>query len=100
MSEEEKDAKIEQLQKEIEELKKENLEIRDWKYVIDSYEDLERLKELDLIKIKGKEYISKDKIRAFIKEELPDDEIMETCQMYIINGVLIREKLEKLLEEE
>lgn len=42
--------------------------VRDWKYVIDSYEDLERLKELDLIKIKGKGYISKDKIRAKIEE--------------------------------
>jgi hypothetical protein len=50
---------IEKLNKEIEELKKENLEIRDWKYVIDSPIDLDKLKELDLIKIKGKEYISK-----------------------------------------
>lgn len=47
--------------KEIEELNKENLEIRDWKYVIDSPIDLDKLKELDLIKIKGKEYVSKDK---------------------------------------
>ena len=45
--------------------KQENKEIRQWKYVIDTYEDLDKLKELDLIKIKGKEYISKDKIREF-----------------------------------
>lgn len=44
-------------------------------------------------------YISKDKIREFIKKELPDDDIMVTCNNYDINGVLIREKLEKLLEE-
>ena len=59
---------IEKQQKEIEELKKENLEIRDWKYVIDSPIDLDKLKELDLIKIKGKVYISEDKIKAKIEE--------------------------------
>ena len=51
--------KVKQLEKEIEELKKENKEIRDWKYVIDNPIDLDKLKELDIIKIKGKEYISK-----------------------------------------
>ena len=59
---------IEKQSKEIEELKKENKEIREWKYIIDSPIDLEKLKELDLIKIKGKEYISKDKIKAKIEE--------------------------------
>lgn len=49
---------------------------------------------------KGRKFISEDKIKAFIKEELPDDEIMETCQNYDSNGVLIREKLEELLKEE
>ena len=43
----------------IKELEQENREIREWKYVIDNPIDLEKLKELDLIKIKGKEYISK-----------------------------------------
>jgi len=52
-------AKNKELKEEKEELKRENLEIRDWKYVIDSPIDLDKLKELDLIKIKGKEYISK-----------------------------------------
>lgn len=51
------------------ELEKENSEIREWKYVIDTCEDLDKLKELDLIKIKGKEYISKDKIREKIQED-------------------------------
>ena len=48
---------------------KKAIEITEWKYIIDTYEDLDRLKELDLIKIKGKEYISKDKIKE-IKEIL------------------------------
>lgn len=43
------------------------------------------------------DFISKDKIREFIKEELPDDEIMKCCERYDINGIYIREKLEKLL---
>lgn len=70
--------------KEIEELKKENLEIRDWKYVIDSPIDLDKLKELDSIKIKGKEYVSKDKLI----------ELRE-----IDNIDLIQCKLRKLLED-
>lgn len=44
----------------IDKLQKENEEIRQWKYIIDTYEDLDKLKELDIIKIKGKEYISKN----------------------------------------
>ena len=60
-------AENKELKEEKEELKRENLEIRDWKYVIDSPIDLDKLKELDLIKIKGKEYISVDKIKAKIK---------------------------------
>ena len=51
----------EELINKIEELQKENQEIRQWKYTIDTIEDLDKLKELDLIKIKGKEYISKNK---------------------------------------
>lgn len=44
-------------------------------------------------------YISKDIIRNFIKEELPDDEIMESCEMFDMNGVYLRKKLEELLGE-
>lgn len=44
-------------------------------------------------------YINKDKIRKIIEEYLPDDEIMEICSVYDVNGILIREKLEKLLGE-
>lgn len=60
---------IEKQSKEIEELKKENKEIRDWKYVIDNPIDLKKLSELDIIKIFGKSYIAKDKIKAKIEEE-------------------------------
>lgn len=59
---------IEKQSKEIEELKKENKEIRDWKYVIDNPIDLKKLSELDIIKIFGKSYIAKDKIKAKIEE--------------------------------
>ena len=45
------------------------------------------------------EYISKKKIEEFIKEELPDDEICSFCDRYDVNGVEIKEKLQKLLEE-
>lgn len=35
-------------------------------------------------------YISKDKIREFIKENLPDDEICSCCDNYDSNGVAIK----------
>ena len=44
-------------------------------------------------------YISKDIIRNFIKEELPDDEIMKCCENFDENGVYLRKKLEELLGE-
>lgn len=59
---------IEKQQKEIEELKRENKEIREWKCVIDNPIDLKKLSELDLIKIFGKSYIAVDKIKAKIEE--------------------------------
>ena len=59
---------IEKQSKEIEELKKENKEIRVWKYVIDNPIDLKKLSELDIIKIFGKSYIAKDIIKAKIEE--------------------------------
>lgn len=49
-------------------LKEENKEIRTWKYTIDTIEDLDKLKRLDIIKIKGKEYLAKSKIEEKIKE--------------------------------
>lgn len=45
-------------------------------------------------------YINKDKIRKIINEELPDDEICEVCGNYDVNGVVIKQKLIKVLEEE
>lgn len=75
----------------IKELEQENREIREWKYVIDSPIDLEKLKELDLIKIKGKEYISKDKIKAKI-EDILNSENSEAIEKLI--------EWQSLLEEE
>lgn len=44
-------------------------------------------------------FIHKDIIRKFIKEELPDDEIMKSCENFDSNGVYLRKKLEELLGE-
>lgn len=98
---------IDKQQKEIKELKKENIEIRGWKYTIDTIEDLDKLKELDLIKIKGKEYISKDKIRE--KKEMLENELRKNNEnieytrklIYTADETIKKEiqDLEKLLEE-
>lgn len=83
----------------IKELEQENREIREWKYVIDNPIDLEKLKELDLIKIKGKEYISVDKIKA--KIEIRKEE-KENCKDSIEEKYLLREiyVLQSLLGKE
>ena len=60
----------------------------------------EEEKQEELEERNKKDYISKDKIREFIKEELPDDEIMKWSIIYDINGIDLRKKLEELLEEE
>ena len=44
-------------------------------------------------------WVDKDVIREFIKKELPDDEIMECCSNYDVNGVAIRKELEKILAD-
>lgn len=98
---------IDKQQKEIKELKRENIEIRGWKYTIDTIEDLDKLKELDLIKIKGKEYISKDKIRE--KIEMLENELRKNNEnieytrklIYTADETIKKEiqDLEKLLEE-
>lgn len=90
---------IKKQSKEIEELNKENLEIRDWKYVIDSPIDLDKLKELDLIKIKGKEYVSKDKIKAKI-EEVQKRLKEETRTDFLIILKILENELQSLLEKE
>lgn len=73
---------IEKQQKEIEELQK------DKKVLIKNYD-----------KVLGT-FICKDKIREFIKKELPDDEAMECCTIWDVNGIDLRIELEKLLEEQ
>ena len=90
----------------IKELEQENREIREWKYVIDNPIDLEKLKELDLIKIKGKEYISKDKIKAKIEEveqwELYNMKIprLSTLDERLGAKIGIKYVLQSLLEKE
>ena len=90
------EGKIKSLQYWVEELKKENKEIRDWKYVIDNPIDLDKLKELDIIKIKGKEYISKSIYNELEKDKkalvnnysnvlgefIPKDKIREKIKEY------------------
>ena len=95
-----------ELKEENEKLKRENTEIRGWKYTIDTIEDLDKLKELDLIKIKGKEYISKDKIREeieMLENELKNNENIEYTRKLIYTAEETIKKeiqdLEKLLEE-
>jgi hypothetical protein len=43
--------------------------------------------------------IRKDKIKKFIDEELPGEEICKSCDIYDVNGISIKEKLEKILAE-
>lgn len=89
----------------IKELEQENREIREWKYVIDNPIDLEKLKELDLIKIKGKEYISKDKIKAKLEKII---QILEAkpYTAYTLYGDILHESdeiadmLKEVLEKE
>ena len=50
-------------------------------------------------KDKNKKCISKDKIREFIKKELPDDEAIKYYTIWNVNGIDLRKKLEKLLEK-
>ena len=42
--------------------------------------------------------IARKKIEEFIKEELPNDKICATCDIYDVNGVEIKKKLQELLE--
>lgn len=97
---------IDKLQKELEEkttmlmagadkvkqLEKENEELRDTN---------KKLYEMGLQRavqeLLNENWVNKDDIREFIKKELPDDEIMECCSNYDVNGVAIRKELEKLL---
>ena len=43
-------------------------------------------------------YISKEKIKKFIEEELPGEEICKSCETYDVNGISLKKRLEKLLE--
>ncbi len=80
---------LEKQQKEIEELK-------------DKYSD-EKIRDT-LIKRYRKviemDYVGKDKIKTFMNEELPDDEMCECCEIYDVNGIELKKKLQELLEKE
>lgn len=63
--------------------------------------DLEDLKSLQVVLQYIKyDAIPKKEIKELIKEELPDDEICVVCDIYDVNGIEIKQKLQKLLEED
>lgn len=101
---------IKNLKKENEELQKENEELRE---ITNGYNSLKKDSEtfggIPLIIADEKyfnegifttNFIPKDKIKEIIKEELPDDDICKSCGRYDVNGVVIKQKLIKVLEEE
>lgn len=45
-------------------------------------------------------FIAKKKLEDFMENELPDDETCKRWDIYDVNGVYIKEELEKLLESE
>lgn len=70
-------------------LKKENEQLKNAIAVANKLE--ERIKE---------NFIAKKKLEDFMENELPDDEICKRCVIYDVNGIYIKEELEKLLESE
>lgn len=85
----EKEKEIKLLRGAVKKLQKENEELK----AINSMQKY-RIEVID-----ERELISKEEIREFIKKELPDDEIMECCSIYDVNGVAIRKELEKILAD-
>ena len=59
------------------------------------YKEIEELKELDLIKIKGKEYVSKDKIKAKIEYLLKRYDTEEDFCSYDVLISILKSLLEK-----
>ena len=71
-------------------------------YIKTTLDYVKKLKK-DFMKLQAfyfKDYIRKDRIIEFIKKELPDDEIMKCCSNYDVNGVVIRQELEKIMKGE
>lgn len=73
----------------IEKLQEENEELKNAIAVANKLE--ERIKE---------NFIAKKKLEDFMENELPDDETCKRWDIYDVNGVYIKEELEKLLESE
>jgi len=105
----ESDKKINELQKENEEKDKIKI-VKKGKNAYDvlgipgtsSYENYKEAakkvsKHIDKLQKENQEL--KEEIREFIKKELPDNEIMECCSNYDVNGVAIRKELEKILAD-
>ena len=98
---------IKKLQKENEELKKNQRYKKDFngdkifslEYDKETLRDMLVEKQKEIKELKSNS-ITKDKIKEIIKEELPDDDICKSCGRYDVNGVVIKQKLIKLLEEE
>lgn len=90
---------IEKLQKENELRRKDCIELH--KIANDRRVEIMELEENSLtIKQVQENFIPKDKIKEIIIEELPDDDICKSCGRYDVNGVVIKQKLIKVLEEE
>lgn len=88
-------AENKELKEEKEELKRENREIRNWKYTIDTYEDLDLLKRLDIIKIKGKEYIDKN-----LYDELKKDKkALINNYSKVLGEFISKDKIKAKIEE-
>lgn len=86
-------AQYELIKRVIEEKDKKIEKLKSRKYIFNA--ETNEIKEIPI----SDNYVIKDKIRKFIEEYLPDDEIMETCSMYDVNGIYVRKELEKILGE-
>ena len=78
---------LEEMREEVRTLREENQRIKDINVELNT--------DVSAWKTTAKEL--EEEIREFIKKELPDDEIMECCSNYDVNGVAIRKELEKIL---
>lgn len=78
---------LEEMREEVRTLREENKRIKDTNVELNTYGSAWKTTAKEL----------EEEIREFIKKELPDDEIMECCSNYDVNGVAIRKELEKIL---
>lgn len=99
MTEEEKEG-IKLIQGDIEDLLNDIENHKDYQNILEKEQIKLRKAVLNLIeKLQKENQELKEEIREFIKKELPDNEIMECCSNYDVNGVAIRKELEKILAD-